>query len=262
MIINSVGLRNLPESEDFPFTLDLIKNFERIDFTNNVTFFVGENGSGKSTLLEGMAAYLNLPVAGNLSIDLDPMLKPARTLAKYLSISKTGNVHGFLSRAEDFIGFVKNIQRQIAELNVEIEDIKNTWTGGDISYALGAVEGEKKALITRYGENLDAMSHGEGFLKFFISRITGKGVYLIDEPEAALSPQRQLSLISLIMRKVKEVDAQFIIATHSPIIMSIKGSQILEFKEGKVTPTTYRETEHYQLTKLFLDNPELYLKNL
>jgi predicted ATPase len=262
MIITSLGLRNIPEEKYFPFSLTLIQNLERIEFTSNVTFFVGENGSGKSTLLEGMGAYLNLPVAGSLPIDADPMLEPARKLAKYLSMSKIGNVHGFLSRAEDFIGFVKSIQRQIAELDNEMKEIEDTWTGGDLSLALGPLKGEKQALINRYGENLDAMSHGEGFLKFFLQRITGKGIYLIDEPEAALSPQRQLSLIHLILQKIKEVGSQFIIATHSPIIMSIPGATILEFKEGKISKIKYEETEHYQLTKQFLENPEAYLSKL
>lgn len=262
MIINSVSLRNIPEEKAFPFSLELIQNLETIKFNSNITFFVGENGSGKSTLLEGMAAYLNLPVAGSLPVDDDPMLEPARKLAKYLSISKTGNVHGFLSRAEDFIGFVKNIQRQIAELDIEIKEIEETWTGGDINLALGPIKGEKQALISRYGENLDAMSHGEGFLKFFLARITGKGIYLIDEPEAALSPQRQLSLISLILQKIKEVDSQFIIATHSPLIMAIPGAQILEFKDGNISEVKYHDTEHYQLTKQFLENPDVFLRGL
>ena len=264
MILDSLYLRNTPEEEVFPFTLPIIKSLEEpIKFTSNITFFVGENGSGKSTLLEGIAAKLNLPVAGNASIDLDPALENARFLAKYLSLGQQNKSNsGFFSRAEDFIGFVKNIQRQIAELNAEINEIQDTWTGGDISYAIGAVKGERDALIQRYTADLDAMSHGEGFLKFFVSRITGKGIYLIDEPEAALSPQRQLSLISLLISKVKEVDAQFIIAIHSPIIMAIPGARILEFKEGKITEVKYQETEHYQLTKLFLENPEGVLRGL
>lgn len=261
--LQSVSLRNLPEEEEFPFTLPLVKDLEPIIFKSNITFFVGENGAGKSTILEAIAYKLNVPVAGTASVDLDPMLENARKLGKYLSVRQTSkSSRGFFLRAEDFIGFVKNIQRQIADLNSEIAEIKNTWAGGDITLALGAVEGEKNALIARYGEDLDAMSHGEGFLKFFLSRITGKGVYLIDEPEAALSPTRLLSLISLIRQKVKDVDAQFIIATHSPIIMAIPEAEILHFKDGKIEPIAYKETEHYTLTKSFLDNPEVFLRGL
>ena len=262
MLINSIYLRNLPEEPIYPFNLPLIQNLEPIKLHKNITFFVGENGSGKSTMLEGLAAYFNLPVAGSMPISEDPMLEPARLLGRYLSVGKTGNVSGFLSRAEDFIGFVKNIQRQILELDAEIREMTETWNGGDLERAIAPIKEEKQAIISRYGENLDAMSHGEGFLKFFSARITGKGLYLIDEPEAALSPQRQLSLISLLLQKVKEVDAQFIIATHSPIIMAIPDAEILEFKEGKIKAVSYQETEHYQLTKLFLENPEGVLRGL
>lgn len=262
-LLKSVSIRNYPQSEEFPFNLPLIKNFGVVHFKKNITFFVGENGAGKSTLLEAIAAKMRLPAAGSESVDFDPSLEAARFLGRFLSLGQTiKTTHGFFSRAEDFIGFVKNIQRQIAELTREIEEIENTWQGGDITLALGPLKGEKQALINRYGGDLDAMSHGEGFLKFFLSRITAKGVYLIDEPEAALSPQRQLSLISLIMQKVKENDSQFIIATHSPIIMAMPEADILEFKDGQINPVSYRQTEHYQITRQFLERPEAFLRGL
>ncbi|MCR9062988.1 MAG: AAA family ATPase [Cytophagales bacterium] len=262
-LLSSVSLRNLPETEEFPFTLPLIKELEPIIFNKNITFFVGENGAGKSTILEGIATKLNLPLAGTASSELDPALESARRLAQYLSLRQTTKTtQGFFTRAEDFIGFVKSIQRQIAELSFEIKEIEETWTGGDINLATKYIKAERQELFNRYGKDLDAMSHGEGFLKFFLSRITGKGIYLIDEPEAALSPTRQLSLISLIRSKAKDVDAQFIIATHSPIILSIPEAEILEFKEGKINPISYHETEHYQITKAFLDNPEVFLREL
>ena len=106
------------------------------------------------------------------------------------------------------------------------------------------------------------MSHGEGFLKFFTSRITAKGLYLIDEPEAALSPTRQLSLLSLIIEKVKKTGAHFIIATHSPIIMSVPDSEVFYFQDGEISKIDYRETEHYQLTKMILENPDKVMEEL
>lgn len=263
MIIQSVGLRNLPETEAFPFNLDLIKNLETIKFSSNVTFLVGENGSGKSTLLEAIAYASRVPTAGGMSIEDDPLMEAARSLGNMLSIRYQERTSaGFFTRAEDFIGFVKNILRNLAEIDTEMQEIKDTWNGGDINLALKPFIGERKAITDRYSENLDAMSHGEGFLKFFMARITGKGLYLIDEPEAALSPQRQLSLISLILEKVKTVDAQFIIATHSPLIMAIPGARILEFKDGKISEVKYQDTEHFQLTKQFLENPKVVLKDL
>jgi predicted ATPase len=263
MILQSFGLRNIPENPTFPFTLDLIKNLETVEFKKNITFFVGENGSGKSTILEALAYAADIPTAGGMPIEDDPYMQSARDLGKMLSVRFTEKTHtGFFTRAEDFFGFVKNIISQIKALDDEMAEMKANWTGGDIEKALAPIKEERKAFTDRYSENLDAMSHGEGFLKFFMARITRKGLYLIDEPEAALSPQRQLSLISLILQKVKEVDAQFIIATHSPIIMAIPDATILEFKEGKISPVAYHDTEHYRLSKQFLDAPEAFLEHL
>jgi predicted ATPase len=263
MILDGIGLRNLPDSEDFPFNLPLIKNLENIHFSKPISFFVGENGAGKSTLLEGIAAHLNLPTAGSQAIDEDPSLESARYLSKYLSLKmQQRSTHGFFSRAEDFIGFVKYIKSQIEGLSQEIKEIEETMVGGDIQLATKYIKAERQELIDRYTENLDAMSHGEGFLKFFVSRITGKGLYLIDEPEAALSPQRQLSLISLIKKKVDDTGSQFIIATHSPIIMAIPEAEIFYFEAGKISLKPYYETEHFTLCKSFITSPELYLKDL
>ena len=259
MIISSVRLRNYPEDkqEEFPWTLPLIKDFEELKFEKPISYFVGENGSGKSTILEAIAAYTEVPLAGSFRLEEDESLSAANELADYLRISFLDKTQrGFFVRAEDFIGFARNIKNEIKALDAEIAEVKESWTGGDIKLTLGAIEGEKNSLISRYTKDLEAMSHGEGFLKFFTSRITGKGLYLIDEPEAALSPTRQLSLLSLIKEKVEKTGSQFIIATHSPIIMSLPNTEIFNFKEGKVSKISYQETQHYTLTKAILDNPE------
>lgn len=265
MILSTVRLRNLPEDkkEQFPWTLPLVQNFEEIRFEAPITFLVGENGSGKSTILEGIAAASGVPLAGSMRLEDDASLAAANDLADYLSLrygKKT--YHGFFVRAEDFIGFARHIKQEIKELDDEIAEVKAAWTGGDIKLAIGAIEGEKQSLIKRYSHNLEAMSHGEGFLKFFNARITGTGLYLIDEPEAALSPQRQLSLISLILEKVKKTGSQFVIATHSPIMMACPDSEVLAFDEGKISKIDYTETDHYKITKGILENPELYMKEL
>ena len=265
MIITSLYIRNFPEDkkEEFPWTLPLIQNLDIVEFNKQVTFFVGENGSGKSTLLEGIAAYAEVPLAGSKRLEDDASLAAANELANYLSIRyKQKSQRGFFTRAEDFIGFARHIKNEIKALDDELIDLKANWTGGDIKLAAGAIEGEKESLIKRYSADLEAMSHGEGFLKFFTSRITGKGLYLIDEPEAALSPQRQLSLLSLIKSKVEQTGSQFIIATHSPIMMALPDSEVLHFSDGKIEPIDYRETEHYRLTKSIIDNPEPYFKEL
>ncbi len=113
-----------------------------------------------------------------------------------------------------------------------------------------------------YGKNMNAFSHGEAYLKILQTRINGKGIYILDEPEAALSPLKQLSLISLIMDVTKKYRSQFIIATHSPIIMSISGAFLYEIKENDIHKTDYRDTEHYTITRSFLENPDQFLRHL
>lgn len=265
MIISSVRLRNYPEDkkENFPWNLPLIKDFNELVFGKNISFFVGENGSGKSTILEAIAAYAEVPLAGSYRLEDDTSLAAANELSEYLAIRFEDKTrHGFFTRAEDFIGFARNIKNQIQALDDEIAEIKVTWKGGDMSLALGAIEGEKQELIKRYSHDLEAMSHGEGFLKFFSSRITAKGLYLIDEPEAALSPTRQMTLMSLMMERVRRNGSHFIIATHSPLFMSMPDSEVFYFKDQTVSKVDYRETEHYTLTKRILENPDSIMKIL
>lgn len=265
MILSSLRLRNFPEDkkDQFPFSLPLVQNLEEIEFKKNISFFVGENGSGKSTILEAIAAYTEVPLAGSFRLEDDESLAAANELANYLSLSYQERTrHGFFVRAEDFIGFARNLKKEIKELEKEIEEVKENFTGGDIKLAIGPIEGEKNNLINRYSADMEAMSHGEGFLKFFTSRITAKGLYLIDEPEAALSPSRQLSLLALIIEKVKKTGAHFIIATHSPIIMSVPNSEVFYFQDGEITNLDYKETEHFKLTKTILDNPDSIMKIL
>ncbi len=265
MIVKTIKFRNFPEDEkfNFPWSLPIVQNFDELNLEKPISFFVGENGSGKSTILEGIAAYTEVPLAGSFRYEDDESLSAANELSKYLYLKYEQKTrHGFFIRAEDFIGFSRNIKHQIKLLDQEIQEVKDNFEGGDINLSIGAIEGEKQQFIKRYSKDLEAMSHGEGFMKFFTSRITGKGLYLIDEPEAALSPTRQLSLLSLILEKVKSTGSQFIIATHSPIIMSVPESEVFQFQDGLITKVDYRETEHYKLSKAILDNPDSVMKEL
>ena len=265
MIITSLRLRNYPDDkkDSFPWTLPLVQNLEEVHFEKQVTFLVGENGSGKSTILEAIAAYSEVPLAGSRRLEDDESLAAANELANYLSIRyKEKSRRGFFMRSEDFIGYARSLKKQIKELEAEAQEVRDTFTGGDIDLALGAILGERDQLIKRYSADMEAMSHGEGFLKFFTSRITGKGLYLIDEPEAALSPQRQLSLLSLIKQKAESTGSQFIIATHSPIFMALPGSEVLQFQDGVITKVDYKDTQHYLITKSVLEQPQLIMKQL
>jgi predicted ATPase len=243
------------ERSGFPFDLPLIKKLDQLEFHSPVTFFVGENGSGKSTLLEAIGAGVKLATVGGEDVERDETLENARALGRQLKFSWLKKTHrGFFLRAEDFFNFARRLQAMIRELQ-EIAD------SFDHELGKGAALGQRQALIERYGENLDANSHGESFLKLFQSRFVAGGLYLLDEPEAPLSPQRQLALMAMLKEMVDQ-DAQFIIATHSPILMAFPGARILSFDDHPVREVDYDDVEHVSLTRAFLNNPQSFLRRL
>ena len=148
-----------------------------------------------------------------------------------------------------------------AELQEIADGFENEYSGYALGLAKGSVLGQRQALIERYGEDLDANSHGESFLKLFQARFVPGGLYLLDEPEAPLSPQRQLSLLAMVKEMIGE-GAQFIIATHSPILMAFPDAQILSFDAHPVREIAYDEVEHVALTRRFLNNPQSFLRHL
>lgn len=246
----------------FPFSLPLLRQFAPLELRSAVTFFVGENGSGKSTLLEGIAAGLNLAAIGGADVARDATLDNARTLGKQLKFGWQHKTHrGFFLRAEDFFNFARRLQTMQTELQEIADGFEDEYSGYALGLAKGSVLGQRQALIERYGEDLDANSHGESFLKLFQARFVPGGLYLLDEPEAPLSPQRQLSLLAMVKEMIGE-GAQFIIATHSPILMAFPDAQILSFDAHPVREIAYDEVEHVALTRRFLNNPQSFLRHL
>ena len=246
----------------FPFNLPLIKNFGEIELRSPITFFVGENGSGKSTLLEAIAASINSAAIGGDDLSRDETLDHARVLGKQLKYVWTQKSHrGFFLRAEDFFNFTRRLQTMTKELQQIADDFENEYTGYALGLAKGSVLGQRQALIERYGENLDANSHGESFLKLFQARFVPRGLYLMDEPEAPLSPQRQLALLSMLKGMVEQ-DAQFIIATHSPILMAFPDAMIYSFDNHPIKEIAFDDVEHVSLTRAFLNNPRSFLRHL
>jgi predicted ATPase len=254
--LRSIHIRNpdaLPDG--FPFDVPVVRTLEEIEFTSPVTILVGENGSGKSTLLEAIGSSASLPTIGSISIDRDETLAAAHDLARHLVLTWNRRTHrGFYLRSEDFFGFALGTNRTINEL----AELAESFEPG--THARAAVEGQRFALVNQYGD-LDARSHGESFFHVFARRINGDGLYLMDEPEVALSPQRQIALIALITDAV-ELGAQFIIATHAPMLMAIPGAQILVLSDEGITPTPWDEVEHVHLTRDFLTDPDLFLRHL
>ncbi|WP_371802601.1 AAA family ATPase [Candidatus Lokiarchaeum ossiferum] len=255
--------RIIPEPE-FPFTLSLFKVEICLPMAP-VVIFTGENGTGKSTLLEGIAGNLNLPTLGELSIQKDPCLRHAMKLANQLRIVQMKKSHrGFFMRAEDFFAYLKRIELEREENTAQLHRIDNEYKNRSRWAQIQAktvFKGSLAEIQHNFGENADGVSHGEGFMSIFRQRFVPKGIYLLDEPEAALSPLSQLGLIALI-KNATESGAQFIIATHSPILMAIPKALLYNFQNNKISEIDFESSEHVQFYKDFLTNPQNFLRRL
>ncbi len=263
--LRSIAQKETNEKEGFPFNVPVIRALKEIEFHAPVTFFVGENGSGKSTLMETIACAAVSVTVGSESVKTDPSLAHVRRLAQQLRLTWTKRTHkGFFLRAEDFFGYAKQMARTRLELEDDIKKVDRDYTGrSKLAKDLAKLPhaNELHAIKNRYGEGLDTRSHGESFLALFQSRFIPGGFYLLDEPEAPLSPIRQLAFLSALKQMVAQ-DSQFIIATHSPIIMAFPDAEILCFDGGQIRGVNYDALEHVTLTREFLKDPEAYLRYL
>jgi len=212
-------------------TIEAIRNLYTLDFTAPITFFVGENGSGKSTLLEALAV-----AAG---------FNPEGGTRNY--VFSTFDSHSELCRA---VRLVRGYHKPRWGYFLRAESFYNV-----------ATKEEDYADVAHPSAKLHEKSHGESFLAIAQKNFQGDGIYLLDEPEAALSPQRQLTLLAEIYQCAAE-GAQFIIATHSPILLGTPGSVILSFDGGAIHPCKYEDTESYQVMEMFINNRERLLRNL
>lgn len=248
----------------FPYSLPVIQAAPQIDFAP-VTFFVGENGSGKSTLMEGLACAAGSVTAGSDPADRDTTLDHVRPLVPALKLVWNQRTRkGFFLRAEDYFGYVRRMKQTRQELQRELEETSDEMKGRSLlaqNLARMPYARELRALDETYAGDLDARSHGESFFTFFQRRIVPKGLYLLDEPEAALSPVRQLALITLIKQAVA-AGSQFIVATHSPMLMAYPDALILSFDETPPRPIAYDEADHVALIRDFLRDPQAYLRRL
>jgi predicted ATPase len=250
----------------FPFTVPTIAQLDTLDLDAPVTCFVGENGSGKSTLLEAIAIAAGLPSVGSADrAQDDPTLVDQQWLAKALKLTwRVRSFRGFFMRAEDFFGFQLQRISERASLEAELRRIDEEYADRSAhakTLAKGPMHASLADMERRYGADPDARSHGEAFLNFFQQRLVPRGLYLMDEPEAALSPQRQLALLALMFDLVAD-GAQFIVATHSPLLLAYPGARIYSFDTTPIEPIAWDQTEHVRLTKAFLDDPARYLRHL
>ena len=223
-----------PTCKSYPFNLPLFHETGQVTFDSAVTLFAGENGTGKSTLLEALAAACNIHIWRN-SERTRPDYNPyERMFHKYISVEWTnGRVPG------SFFG--SNIFQYFAELLDE-------WAAAD-----------RGQLNYFGGKSLTTQSHGQSLMSFFRSRYQIKGLYMLDEPETALSPRSQIELLDIIKNMGKAGHAQFIIATHSPLLLACPGAQIYAFDQKQIRPVLYEDTDHYLIYKSFMEDRSKYL---
>lgn len=216
---------------EYPFSIMAIKNLNTLEFKTNVTFFVGENGSGKSTILEAIAYQCGFNTAGGSKNNTYEVDAAGSVLGDHIRLSWLPKItNGFFLRAETFYHFASHLDTM------------------------------PQSLSYYGGRSLHEQSHGEAFLSLFNNRFGKKAIYLLDEPEAALSPARQLALLRII--KDLENEAQFIIATHSPILLGYPDAQILNFDDHPVAEIRYEDTLHYIITRRFLENRKSVLQEI
>jgi len=237
LFVSSIKLKDTAFGDDnYIFDLPVVKNLKELQLRQKVTFFVGENGTGKSTLLEALAICCGFNAEGGSKNFNFASQETHSDLYRYLTVAKgikkPGD--GFFLRAESFY----NVATEIDRLD-KIDPLFKSYGG----------------------KSLHRQSHGESFMSLMLNRFSGNGLYILDEPEAALSPSRQLALLSQINELVKK-NSQFIIATHSPILLAYPEADIYVLQEASIALTPYEETEHYILTKEFLDNPKRMLNYL
>lgn len=234
MIQNFVGHieldpERIPSMDAFPFTIPAVRGMGRLHLDQPVTFLIGENGSGKSTLLEAIALKIGLNAEGG-----------------------TKNFRGSYRPSESSLStglrLARGVRRERSSFFLRAETMFNVSTEAE-GYA-------------NYGwESLHTMSHGEGFLWVAMNRFRGNGLYLLDEPEAALSPQRQLTLIAR-MHQLARDGSQFIISTHSPVLMGYPGAVIYQLHESGIRSIAYEDSEHFQVTRAFLNDRQRMLRHL
>ena len=228
----SLKRERVQATDQYPFSIPAVRELDGLSFHPDVTFFVGENGSGKSTMLEGIALALGFgPEGGTKNMQVSTA-ETTSALHHHLRIVKSfarPRAHYFL-RAESFFNVASEIER------------------------LDKEPGSGPPIMPSYGDrSLHGQSHGESFMALLTNKLRGDGLYLFDEPEAALSPSRQMAALAAIHRLVED-GSQFIIATHSPILLAYPRSKIVLFDGTGLSEVRYEDTEHYTITRHFLNN--------
>jgi predicted ATPase len=236
----TLARRRVPSYAEYPFCLPAVKCLRTLKLHPSVTFLIGENGVGKSTLLEAIAVAWGFNAEGGSRNFRFSTRSSHSDLYQYLSLTRGSQRprDGFFLRAESFFNLATEIEH------------------------LDSVPAFAPPIIDSYGgRSLHEQSHGESFLTLFLQRFGGNGLYILDEPEAALSPSRQLAVLARLDQLVR-LGCQFIIATHSPILMAYPHALMYQLSEEGIKRIRYEDTEHYVVTRRFLEDPSSMLRDL
>lgn len=258
MLLDTIEI-NPTNQTDYPFNLGLYQKPIKLSLDNPVTIFVGENGCGKSSLLKLIQSQLSLVKIklpeDNQSLSID------QSLVKLYP--RLGKLKGFFFESIKFINYVAYIQREKANAEAEIERVDKTYKHKSSYSKMMAKTPFKRTIYeldNMYTRDFAKSSHGEAYLDFFASRIKDNQIYLLDEPETPLSIQNQLTLMVMIMEATKR-GCQFIIATHSPILVAIPNALIYEIENDEFIKTDFDNIKSIQLLKQFLNNKEQFLRH-
>ena len=251
-------------SNNYPFNIPCIKNTKGLDLSNKITIFVGDNGSGKSTLLKALAYYNNSINVSSSDINSSYYKEVQELSDRMKLIYEFRTRNGFFFSGEEFITYINQLKRMKQDLREDLKRVTEEYKDKSVcaqNQARMAYAGQLHAMENAYDGELKDKSHGEGFLDFFKHRMHKNGIYLLDEPETPLSAINQYQLVVMITDLVRS-GSQVIIATHSPIIMALKGAKIYNFTEESIEEIEYDDVEHVNFTRHFLNNKDNYLDRL
>jgi len=229
----TVHSERFPDTDTYPFNLPVLQGTETLAFDSPVTFFVGENGTGKSTLLKAIAMRCGIHIWKGMDRTRYRHNPYEETLYRFLTVQwSNGGVPGAFYASELFRNFAQ---------------IVDEWASTD------------PGVLEYFGGSLMNKSHGQSHMSFFDNRFRIEGLYMLDEPENALSPKSQIRLLKLLGRTGGEGRSQFIIATHSPLLLACPGATLYSFDDAPIRRTSYEETDHYRIYRDFLGNREKFL---
>lgn len=255
--VKELRKKNLKCTTEYPMSLPFLQQFSSIQFTKPVTILTGDNGSGKTTLLEIIACILG---ANRVSYNLmeTEKQKQVDTCIKYFTLSSNQKAKSnFYFSGEEFIQYINWVEREKQEAKKALLEIEEEYGSNEYAKKLAKTPHLRTLyeLNELYATSLSKQSHGQGYLDFFSNRLQNNGLYLLDEPEAALTYENQYVLSLEIMEAVN-MGCQFFLATHSPIITALPDAQILEITNDSITETTYKDLDNIRFLKMFLGNPE------